>query len=247
MRSLLLLMFVFHFPLAADVYILSPPNSGTHMMHKACHLLQVETSGLRHPDFQSYEHWINFVKEHSNDVIICNIRDPRDNLISYYNEFAALGVLCGEHKATQLSHGTPDLYRKWFRMSKDEHFSTMILDTQDNPLRSTSRIRGALQVFSAIKNFPNVHVFYYEHLIGPKGGGNCQTMKSELTRLCKVINGDSTQIPYAINNLYGNTSTFRKGTIGNWREEFNKENQAAFKASWNDLLIAWGYESDAKW
>jgi hypothetical protein len=41
--------------------------------------------------------------------------------------------------------------------------------------------------------------------------------------------------------------TFRKGTIGGWREEFTEENKRNFKRTTGDLLIRLGYETSNNW
>jgi sulfotransferase 6B1 len=41
--------------------------------------------------------------------------------------------------------------------------------------------------------------------------------------------------------------TFRKGSIGSWREEFREEHKAAFKERTGDFLIRLGYEEDMNW
>lgn len=41
--------------------------------------------------------------------------------------------------------------------------------------------------------------------------------------------------------------TFRKGKIGNWKEEFNSKHKEDFKRIAGDLLISLGYEKDFNW
>ena len=43
------------------------------------------------------------------------------------------------------------------------------------------------------------------------------------------------------------SGTFRKGEIGNWKNEFNEEHKAAFKEIAGQLLIQLGYEKNYKW
>ncbi|OIJ18549.1 hypothetical protein BKP45_19090 [Anaerobacillus alkalidiazotrophicus] len=45
----------------------------------------------------------------------------------------------------------------------------------------------------------------------------------------------------------GESPTFRKGQLGNWREEFDQEIKQAFKHVAGDILIQLGYEKDDKW
>ena len=50
-----------------------------------------------------------------------------------------------------------------------------------------------------------------------------------------------------IDNAWGETKTFRKGTIGQWKEVFNTNHIQAFKNKWNAYLIDFGYETDPNW
>ena len=43
------------------------------------------------------------------------------------------------------------------------------------------------------------------------------------------------------------SSTFRKGTIGDWRNHFTEEHKAAFKEVAEAELIKLGYEKDYDW
>lgn len=43
------------------------------------------------------------------------------------------------------------------------------------------------------------------------------------------------------------SGTFRKGSIGDWKEEFNEEHKNAFKEIAGELLIKLGYETDYNW
>ncbi len=45
----------------------------------------------------------------------------------------------------------------------------------------------------------------------------------------------------------GKSPTFRKGQIGNWREEFDEDIKQAFKHVAGDILIQQGYEKDDRW
>ncbi|WP_197480293.1 sulfotransferase domain-containing protein [Fictibacillus phosphorivorans] len=61
-------------------------------------------------------------------------------------------------------------------------------------------------------------------------------------------NLDQTIIKRAKENISTQDSaTFRKGTIGNWKEEFDEEISDAFKEIAGHLLIELGYEKDLLW
>jgi hypothetical protein len=44
-------------------------------------------------------------------------------------------------------------------------------------------------------------------------------------------------------NLFGSGRTFRKGQIGGWREEFEKEHERAVEEVAGPLLVEMGYEA----
>lgn len=49
------------------------------------------------------------------------------------------------------------------------------------------------------------------------------------------------------NVLVGKKSTFRKGTVGDWRNHWNDVHKKKFKDSAGDFLIELGYENDLDW
>ncbi|MQR94499.1 sulfotransferase domain-containing protein [Fictibacillus phosphorivorans] len=64
----------------------------------------------------------------------------------------------------------------------------------------------------------------------------------------ELENLDQTIIKRAKENISTQDSaTFRKGTIGNWKEEFDEEISDAFKEIAGHLLIELGYEKDLLW
>ena len=49
------------------------------------------------------------------------------------------------------------------------------------------------------------------------------------------------------NDLFGGTWSFRKGSIGSWKQYFTQEHKQAFKEVAGQLLIDLGYEKDLNW
>ncbi|WP_446348093.1 sulfotransferase domain-containing protein [Coleofasciculus sp. F4-SAH-05] len=51
----------------------------------------------------------------------------------------------------------------------------------------------------------------------------------------------------AKNVFYKKSRTFRKGTIGDWRNHFTNEHKQAFKDVCGDILIKMGYADGYDW
>jgi hypothetical protein len=52
------------------------------------------------------------------------------------------------------------------------------------------------------------------------------------------------QIKTVTGSLFGNTGTFRKGTIGQWREEYGPEQRALAEQTLGDVLETYGYSTE---
>ncbi len=106
--------------------------------------------------------------------------------------------------------------------------------------------------FSEFKGWlsaPNVLSIKFEDLLRSEG-----SLDQSVQKIVQFIteeeteNLDQTTIKSAKENISTQDSaTFRKGTIGNWKEEFDEEIILAFKEKAGELLIELGYESDLKW
>ena len=98
-------------------------------------------------------------------------------------------------------------------------------------------------------NKPGVVVSRFEELIGEKGGGSSTAQLETINRIANAIHVKITkQIWEKIGEeLFGDSKTFRKGIIGEWKEYFTEEHKTAFKKSMGTLLIQMGYESDNNW
>jgi hypothetical protein len=104
------------------------------------------------------------------------------------------------------------------------------------------------QAVSFAKN-PQVLVCKYEELVGPNGGG---TLEAQYAAIQKI--GDflgiclkMREIKRIASVIYGNSRTFRKGKIENWKMEFDAVHKDLFKDRFNSYLIELGYEVDAEW
>ncbi len=106
--------------------------------------------------------------------------------------------------------------------------------------------------FSEFKGWlsaPNVLSLKFEDLIRSQDSLD-QTVQKIVQFIMEeeLGNLDQTVIKRAKENISTQDSaTFRKGTIGNWKEEFDEEISDAFKETAGNLLIELGYEKDLLW
>ncbi|MDB2614300.1 sulfotransferase domain-containing protein [Chlamydiales bacterium] len=107
----------------------------------------------------------------------------------------------------------------------------------------------ALQASNVIKE-SNPFIIRFEDLIGEKGGGDRQKQIETIYKLAQYIEEEISyeQAEKIGDNLFGSSSTFRKGQIDQWKSIFNQDHIEAFKNSpMNPLLVEWGYENTPDW
>lgn len=85
---------------------------------------------------------------------------------------------------------------------------------------------------------------------------NEKTLDRELLKIIKYLWDDLEHLEinkfHLLNSMKENINpgrswTFRKGIVGNWRDEFTLENKKKFKEVTGDFLIQLGYEKDNNW
>jgi sulfotransferase 6B1 len=96
---------------------------------------------------------------------------------------------------------------------------------------------------------PDTYTTSFERLIGPAGGGGRTDQIAEILAIAQYLGIDCAQsdVEVIADQLFGNTATFRKGQIGDWRNHFAPAHTRAFKAVAGQLLIDLGYERDLDW
>jgi sulfotransferase 6B1 len=97
---------------------------------------------------------------------------------------------------------------------------------------------------------PDTHICRFEDLVGTAGGGSDERQLSEVLAIAKQVGRSLTldEAKSVARKTWSVTSpTFRKGTIGDWRNHFEPEHKTAFKELAGQALIELGYENDMDW
>lgn len=170
------------------------------------------------------------------------LRDPRDIAVSYSYYVGQLE-----------SHYLYDDYRG---RDMGGRLMTTILGISDRPLCDSSpSLPRLMDIGAMVKSMlpwmrqPNVYSTSFERLVGPAGGGTRAAQLAEVRGIAAHVGVDCPEslAGSIADQLFGTSATFRKGTIGDWRNHFTPEHVRAFKRVAGDLLIELGYETGLEW
>lgn len=86
-------------------------------------------------------------------------------------------------------------------------------------------------------------VVRFEDLVGPRGGGSEEAQRRAVGRVAAHLGvaADEGTLERVGTGIFGTGQTFRKGTIGGWREEFGEEHARAAEEVAGRLLAELGY------
>ena len=86
-------------------------------------------------------------------------------------------------------------------------------------------------------------VVRFEDLVGPEGGGSAGAQRRAVGRVAAHlgVEADEEALARVGGGIFGAGQTFRKGTIGGWREEFSAEHERAAEEVVGPLLAELGY------
>ncbi len=137
-------------------------------------------------------------------------------------------------------------YFKKKQLSKKERMLSII---RGIPELGHQDIHDWFSEFKGWLSAPNVLSIKFEDLLRSEG-----SLDESVQKIVQFVTEedkesiDHTVIKRAKENISTQDSaTFRKGTIGNWKEEFDEEITLAFKENAGQLLIELGYETDLRW
>jgi len=245
------------------IYCCTFPKSGTHLLERVLCLypyfyrhFSITLDELRHMNITNEEfgkvlsHVANgqfflshlyysrerykIVKESDFKVLVM-IRDPRDMVISdaYY--------VVKDH--AHLNH------KLFLGMPLKERIKLCIEGNLRHDVNYVD-IGTKIENYFGWINSDDAFVIKFEDIVGDKGGGNNVLQKKTVTSLYQHlgISLHDHEVDKILNGLFSNNSrTFRKGTIGQWREVFDEELKSIFKEIAGKQLIQLGYESNNDW
>ena len=168
------------------------------------------------------------------------MRDPRDDMVSllYYIEKGWSIGPCGLDKP----YGTLSLPEKLQELITGERFGLAMVE---------AIILRRLDWMKEKSQF--VYTAHFENLVGSEGGGDDKKQLKEIIKISQHLglNLSTAELKDIAKDLWGaepgENTTFRKGQLGGWKEEFTSEHKAAFKKRYNKLLIHLKYEKNSNW
>jgi hypothetical protein len=165
------------------------------------------------------------------------VRDPRDIALSF-----------AKYVAREESHYLFEYYQT---LGEEERIMTAIVGTVDIVAHAPRlfNIKVAVNNMLPWRLQSNVYTTSFEKLIGAAGGGSDAAQLAELRNMARHIKAPCSdrQLRHIAGQLFGGTTTFRKGTIGDWRRQFTAEHKRAFKEIAGQMLIDLGYEKGFDW
>ncbi len=162
-------------------------------------------------------------------------RDPRDQVVSF------AFYMLKEKK----------IWPKASKMSFDDLLLNII--TKSSVFGDTPpNVKGITQLYEAYLPWiatKDILTIRFEDLVGEDGDGIRETQVNNIKKIAVHLGIDlpSEAINSIADNLFGGTTTFRKGKIGAWKKYFKPEHINAFKEIAGTLLIDLGYEKDTNW
>lgn len=158
------------------------------------------------------------------------VRDPRDLVISQAN-----------YVARRSDHRFNPLFAE--RAGSRERLELAIVGDPEHGLRSVGE---RLQVYAGWLS-SDALVVRFEDLVGPGGGGDphrqTEAVRAIYRHIGLTIEDDF--VTQVCGRLFSSESpTFRRGSIGQWRDLFDDELEGLFDRTAGDMMSAYGYGSD---
>ncbi len=150
------------------------------------------------------------------------VRDPRD-----------VAVSLAHHIAREQGHR---LHQQFLGLSPDQRISRTIA--------GCPQLQDVRERFSAVLPWADSETCLtvrFEDLVGAKGGGSDEAQRRAIEAVCRHLGLADGDVEAVQRELFGQGATFRRGTIGQWREQFTPEHQRLFEQVAGDLLERLGY------
>ena len=222
-----------------EYILLTIPKSGSHLLGKLLkmfgeigkHTPKRVGGHLYQPGspLGMYPHVKHYYKDLKKLILI---RDPRDCAISavfWWTKYHS------NHK-------------KWNSLTLDQKITNVIQESMAPPFQFISDNFRMLEVY--LNAGPECCIVRFENLIGVHGGSTLEKQQAEIYKIADFFDIEITPIEmdFITENLYGlrqvdNTGvqTFRKGTIGQWKQYFKPKHEQLFNQKFYPLLEKWGY------
>lgn len=163
-----------------------------------------------------------------NIKVVFLIRDPRDIVVSRYKYVTYMDKLHPAHKSMVLAK------------SDAERLTLSIMGIEG----AMGPIREVLELFEPWIANDDVLVCRFEDLVGEAGGGSALVQRESLEKIVSYLGYDEAALNLSsIQKLAfaKKSSTFRKGRIGGWRDEFEPAHEDLFYKEVGDILNKFGY------
>jgi hypothetical protein len=184
------------------------------------------------PFSEQFEH---LLLKHNFKMILM-FRDPRDVINSELNFFLSTKKLV--------------LHNYYREITRDEGVMAILHGLQKrSSFPHQPPIKNILKDYMPWLSKSYVYVTTFEELVGPQGGGNQKQQTEEILNIAHHLELllSEQELNVIKQDSFGGTHTFRKGTIGSWREKFTPKQMLACKELIGDLLIDLGYEKNKDW
>ena len=168
--------------------------------------------------------------------VIFNYRDPRDVIVSNYF------WLSDANEVVQRGNVTREYLKKaYFNMgNKEKILEFMIRCQQILPEEQT--LMDWFYKTRGLFLHPNVYKTNYETLVGARGGGDDAAQRNMVEGLFKFLSIEA-DVNKIIKQAYDEgQETFRKGTIGDYRNHFTPQLESLFLELHGQTLDLYGYK-----
>ena len=182
-----------------------------------------------------YNAHISARNEYINSVNACDVkvlllvRDPRDIAVSRYKYVTEIDMLHPAHSF-------------FIKAANDKERLRMAITGVPGAMPPLAEV---FRDFSGWLNSKNVLVCKFEDLRGEAGGGNYESQKKTVEKIITHLNfsGLEINVDDLIKKAFSkNSSTFRKGKIGGWRDEFDDASLDLLREEFGDAATIFGYD-----
>jgi hypothetical protein len=174
------------------------------------------------------DHLYELIQKHKIKTVQV-IRDPRDVLVSGAHYVAS----AEDHFAHGFYKSLPWEKRVMFAITggKTDKFHLESFAAMLNGVKGWLKKEDVLTV-------------KFENVIGPEGGGDRRLQSEEIMKIANFIGVgiEEERANQIADSLFGGTKTFRKGTIGSWRDELSQMHIDKLKETTGDTIESWGYK-----